>query len=198
VSRSRPTIRPAERRDAADLVILTDLAGHGLPGWLWGQAASRGEATALEYGRSRVLREGEAYSWRNAHVAEIDGAVAGMLLGYRQPNAMQPPDPGEGNPVLHPLGVLEAQAPGTWYVNILAVYPEFRERGVAAEILGKADELAAATGAHGLSLIMQDDNLGALRVYDCAGYRIAARRPFRPFPGASPAKEWLLLVKPRG
>jgi ribosomal protein S18 acetylase RimI-like enzyme len=75
-----------------------------------------------------------------------------------------------------PLQELENLAPGTWYVNVLAAYPEMRGQGLGTALLALADKLAADTDRRGLSLIVSDANTGARRLYERTGYREAGRR----------------------
>jgi len=190
------TLRPGRRTDASDMAVLVDIAGHGLPAYFWSAMVERGEAgSVLEAGRMRALREDGLFSYRNAVIAELDGEVAGLLTGYRQSDHAPGQEPAEMDPVVRPLVELEGQAPGTWYVNVLATFAEHRGKGVGAALLERAEAIAAETRARGLSLIVGDDNAGARRLYARHGYRDAATRPFHPFPGCHPAGNWILMVK---
>lgn len=189
-------IRPATRADAAAMTVLIDIAGYGLPSWLWSTAPARDpRQSVLDFGRRRALREEGAFTYRNAFIAEHDGQTAGMLLGYREPDE-PPPSPGaDAHPVLRPLFELEALAAGTWYINVLATFPEFRGRGIGSALMRKVEALAVETGASRPSLIVQDDNEGAIRIYERHGYRTVAARPFVPFPDCAPADNWLLMLR---
>ena len=90
---------------------------------------------------------------------------------------------------------LEAKAPGSWYVNVLATFPEFRRRGLALKLLGIAAEQARAIGAGALSVIVAGANERAARLYARAGYRPAAREPAFACPGAPNAGDWVLMLK---
>ncbi len=189
-------IRPARPGDASDIAVLVDMASYGLASWLWGGAVLRGEAASvLEIGRDRALRDDGPMTYRRAFVAEIDGTPAGMLRGYLQPQPMPEPNWAEVPAQLRPLLELEAEAPGSWYVNVLAVFPEARRRGVGAALLAKAEELAAAAGTKRMSLVVEDDNPAGLALYQRTGYRPAATRPFVPFREKPAAREWILMVK---
>lgn len=191
-----PEIRPATPADAASMAVLVDIAGYGLPAWIWSAAVARGDASSvLEVGRSRALREQGSFSYRNAFIAELDGNVAGMLTGYRQPDTMTIDDLAEVDPVLRPLFALEALAPGTWYVNVLATFAEYRSKGVGAALLAQAETLARQTNASGLSVIFEDDNLGGRQLYERTGFKEVASRPFVAFPGCRPAHAWILMAK---
>jgi ribosomal protein S18 acetylase RimI-like enzyme len=58
-----------------------------------------------------------------------------------------------------------------WILNDLFVLPEFRRQKVARALLKKADELAVATNARGLSLMTAVDNAPAQRLYQDLGWK---------------------------
>lgn len=192
---SELTLRPARREDASHLVALIDIAGRGLPSFFWRQAAGPGQSV-IEVGRQRAMREEGGFSYRNARIAEADGVVVGMLLGYRQPDTMVLPDLADVPELIRPLIELEALAPGTWYLNAVAIYPEARGRGYGARLLAEADRIAAEEKARDVSLITEAANAGAQRLYERCGYRRLASRPFVAFDERMPQpNEWLLMVK---
>lgn len=75
-----------------------------------------------------------------------------------------------------PLQQLENLAPGTWYVNVLAVRPQLRGLGLGTKLLAFADETGRALGKRGMSVIVSDANAGARQLYERCGYRQAAAR----------------------
>jgi ribosomal protein S18 acetylase RimI-like enzyme len=187
-------IRPATKRDALHMAALADIAGHGLPAWVWSQACEKSQSV-IEVGRARAMREEGDFSWRNAHMLEQDGEIAGMLLGYRQPDTMDPGDTSTIHAVFRALAELAAAAPGSWYVNIFGVFPEYRGRGFGTRLLRRAEELAAATGTRRMSLIVDSGNAAARRLYERTGYCEETRRPMVPFPGSTASGDWVLMVK---
>jgi ribosomal protein S18 acetylase RimI-like enzyme len=94
------------------------------------------------------------------------------------------------------LTLLEAQAPGYFYVNVLATYPEYRGQGVASALLAHADTLGRAAATKGMAIIVASENTRARRLYEHAGYRETARRPLVAYPGFSRGGDWVLLLKP--
>jgi hypothetical protein len=46
-----------------------------------------------------------------------------------------------------------------------------------------------------MSIIMEDANVGALRLYLRHGFAERARRPYVPFPGSMDEGDWVLLGK---
>lgn len=188
------TIRPAQQDDAPVLARLIDMAGEGIPRFLW--TGNPEGLEPLDWGARRAARDEGGFSYRNASVAVIDDAVAGMLLGYRQPDPYDVGDLDEVPAVVRSLIELEARAPGSWYVNALAALPEYRGQGVGTALLDEAERLAMETGAPALSLIASEENAGAVRLYENTGYRSCDRCPITDYPGAPYGGDWLLMVKP--
>lgn len=187
--------RLAEANDAPALAELVNFAGEGLPLYLWDRLKQPGQ-TAWDVGLERARREKSGFSYRNAVVAEIDGKCAACLIGYPQPEHPEPIDYAAMPPIFVPLQELENLAPNSWYVNVLAAYPDFRGQGLGTKLLAIADELADATGKSGLSLIMSDANEGARRLYERRGYREAGARPMVKEDWENQGRNWILLTKP--
>jgi len=190
-----PTIRPATPRDAVHLAMLVDMAAKGLASHFWRGMAEPGQSP-LEVGRARALRDEGAFSWRNAHVAEVDGEVAGALIGYVIDDPVDVSGLEGANPIVRDLTLLEARAPGHWYVNVLAAYPEYRGRGVGSLLLKHADTVGKAATQSGMAIIVASQNTGARRLYERLGYRFVARRPVVDPSGLAGSGDWLLLTKP--
>lgn len=188
-------IRPAAAADAAHLAVLVDIAAQGLAVRMWQGLAARGQSP-LEFGRGRALRETGGFSYRNAFLAEADGAVAGLLVGY--PLMGGAIDLSDVPPLVRPMTELEAEVPGHWYVNVLAVYPEFRGRGIGGRLLDHADAVGRTASPVGMAIIVAASNDGAHRLYRRHGYRQAGSRPPVPDPALHDPGTWLLLRKPHG
>jgi ribosomal protein S18 acetylase RimI-like enzyme len=181
-------LRAATRDDASDLARLVDMAGEGLPSYLWSGMAEPGE-DVWEVGRRRAERDEGAFSWRNATVAAVDGRVAGCLIGY--PIAAAVPED-DLPPLFRPIQALENAAVKTWYVNVLATYPERRGQGVASALMAQAEGLG---GAGGTSLIVADRNTAARLFYERRGYRERDRRRMVKEAWRCNSDFWVLLVK---
>jgi ribosomal protein S18 acetylase RimI-like enzyme len=128
-------------------------------------------------------------------VAEAEGRVIASLVGYPLPERPEPIDHATMPPMFLPLQELENLAPGTWYVNVLATRPDYRNRGYGTRLLGLAERLAAAAGTAGLSIIVSDANAGARRLYERSGCSEAARRPMVKERWENLGETWVLLVK---
>jgi GNAT superfamily N-acetyltransferase len=148
-SSSNPGLRPAQREDASVLAELVNYAGEGLPLYLWTKLAEPGE-TAWDVGRRRAAREEGSFSYRNATIIEHDGRVAGSLIGYAIADDPEP-IPSDIPAMFWCLQELENLAPGTWYVNVLAVLPECRVLGLGSDLLRLADDTGRRLGKRGMS-----------------------------------------------
>jgi ribosomal protein S18 acetylase RimI-like enzyme len=188
-----PAIRPATIADATHLAALVDIAGEGFASYFWSQMAAVGQSP-FEVGRARAMRDEGAFTFRNAHVAEADGPVAGALVGYRIDDPADYRAVADASDLVRPLLELEAEAPGFWYLNVLAVFPEHRGKGIGRALLSHADGLGRAIGVRGMAVIVASTNEGAVRLYKDAGYAERARRPITPFPGYRRGGDWVLMT----
>ena len=93
---------------------------------------------------------------------------------------------------------LENLAPDTWYVNVLAVRPQFRGAGLGTRLLAHADDIASERGHRGLSIIVSDANRGARRLYERCGYEEAASRAMVKEAWVNEGQNWVLLMKTLG
>lgn len=190
-------LRAATLADATHLAALVDIASEGFASYFWRELAEAGQSP-FEIGRSRAMRDHGAFTWRNATIAEVAGEVAGCLVGYRIADRVDPAEIAAAAELVRPLVALEAEAAGHWYVNVLAVFPEYRGSGIGAALLARADELGRESRAPGMAIIVASENDGAMRLYRRAGYASLARRPLVAFPGLRRGGDWVLMTKPCG
>ena len=187
--------RPARKSDAAEVALLVNIAVHGgmAQGWAHSDEA-RGTYEPLEVGRLQMMSDDE-FGWTSATMAEVDGEVVGMLLGYRKADAFTPVPAGVRG-FMRPIEELEADANGTWFISMLGVHVHWRSKGVGSQLLEVADVKRASTKAKGVSLIVEDTNAGARRLYERRGFAVRNSRPMVPWSGGTaPGKDWLLMVK---
>ena len=94
-----------------------------------------------------------------------------------------------------PLPELEDLVPGTWYVNVLAAYSEYRGKGLGTALLRLAEDLASETLRRGMSIVVADTNAGARRLYERCGYREVASRRMVKDGWVHPGTSFVLLTK---
>ena len=186
-------IRKAQAKDAAHLVRFINMAADDLPMHFWRKSVGP-EGDPIAYGMERAARETGSFSFNSAWLAEVDGAVAACLLGYPaedEPSPIAPDTP----PVFVPLLELEALAPSSWYLNVLATYDSFRGKGCGSALLAEAEAITRADGRKTISLITADTHHDAQRLYAAKGYVEIARRPVVKGDWQVDASEWILMIK---
>ncbi len=185
------TIRGATVDDAKDLAQLVNHAGEGMPHHYW-RSIGGPDADPWEIGIERARRESGAFCYRKATMIELGGRVAGALISYPVTETTTKDDYASMPPLFVPLQELEDQAVGTHYINVLAVHPALRGRGLGGRLLQRAED--AAKGRT-MSLVVSDANVGARRLYERTGYRLRASRPAIKDGWDNPVQDWLLMVK---
>ena len=185
----RMILRPGTTDDTDLLIEVYTLASEGIANHVWAQIAVREGRDIAEVARERALGkfgDPAITIW----VAELDGRPAGAILTYA---VGQEPEALDGLPPLFvPLVVLENQAPGTHYVNVLAVLPEFRRCGVASRLLARAVEEA---GERPLSLIVSDANVGARATYAALGFRDGPTESMVKDGWNGRGETWILMIR---
>lgn len=119
-------------------------------------------------------REDVLYSWRNTILAEVDGRVVGGLTQYDGARYA------EMRAITFPLitqacGIdysdmdLETY-PGEYYLDSMAVLPEYRGQGIATALLKDGIARATAAGITQCSMIVSPENPEAQKLYESLGF----------------------------
>lgn len=186
--------RPATFEDARHLARLVNFAGEGLAHYHWQTLAGEldGDIDPWVIGIRRAASETSGFSFTKSLVVEVGGKVAGCVSSYPidAPNSQD--DHTSVNPVFRPLLELEDLIVGSRYINVLAVYPEHRGKGIGSRLLAQAEALSRGRR---MSLIVSDSNHGAIRLYERYGYSEFASRPKVKGDWNGPGDRWILMVK---
>jgi ribosomal protein S18 acetylase RimI-like enzyme len=186
------TLRPARRGEARIAARLMQIAADGMADYTWSTLAEPGD-DLLDVGEQRLARVGTPMSFENATFAELDGMVSGMMLGFPVPDGDVPVAAPDADPVLAPL--MELEQPNSFYICALAVFEKRRGIGIGSVLLRAAERMAASQGFNTLSLIVFEQNVGALKLYQRVGYEEVARRPLTPHPLLPFTGDALLVAK---
>ena len=193
MSYSDLVLRPAGPEDAPALVDIVEMASDGLVTHIWQGMAEPGE-TPRDVGLRRARRSEGAFSHVNATLATLTGRTQGGLIGYPLGG---PEEIGPDMPAMFvPLQELENRVPESWYVNVLAVMPDWRGIGIGSRLLFEAERQARASGCDRMSIIVSNANTGARRVYERFGFVFDAERPIGMSDWENPGTHWQLLIKP--
>jgi len=131
----------------------------------------------VKIGARNAQSEEDNFSYRNVHLALLNGNVAGMMLAYRLPSADAIEDPNSYPEFIRPFIELEQCVPESFYINMLASYPEYRNRGVGTALMENVDSLARGAGCTMSCAEVFEENCGALRFYQRLGYHVIEKRP---------------------
>ena len=190
------TFRPATREDSRKIAELFRIASGGVAEYVWSTLAPEYPGlTPLEIGARRYARDEGSFSYRNCTVAELGGEVIGMLHAFpmedepEQEEASEPIDP-----VLEPYARLEV--PGSYYISAMAVFPEHRGKGLGAQMLEIAKDKARGSACSEVSLLVFEQNKGAIKLYERNGFRVIDRALVVPHESIRYTGEVLLMTAP--
>ena len=179
------TLRPATAEDAEIIMQGFEMAGSGMPEHFWNEARKPGQSladVALSRMRDKIADPDQTIT--------IAGDGLGAIISYDIPDE---PEPLEGlRPLIRPLVVLENQAPGTHYINMLAVQPHARRLGLGRLLIASARR--AANGKP-LSLTVDDTNTKARALYDSEGFVEIAREPLVSDGWQASGNHFILMIE---
>lgn len=191
-------IRAAHAGDTMALAELAVLAGHGLFEIFYGGLVP-GLSTLETVVRHRIEWPGgfsETKRWRVAE--DATGTTLGALNSFpHEVFESANPDPLVAGRVaaVDALTELEAEAAGTYYVNMIAVFPERRSGGVGRLLMDEAERLARQQGFAQMALCTFEADSRLVEFYERQGYRITKTKPIAPHPHLEHSGSWALLTK---
>lgn len=176
MNRPKITLRPARVEDAPTIAMAIALA-IGDEFALHDYCGDDYLAVLTEIARA----EDTQYSWRYAMVAECEGCHAGAVVGYDGAR-LQELREGTFSILRREVGRVpniddETEA-GEYYLDSVAVIPEFRGRGIGAALVDAFCERAFAEGAERVGLIVDCENPDAEKLYLSQGFERVGERLF--------------------
>lgn len=179
-------IRKAEKKDArkiAEAIIMAIGEDHAM-----GMANGHDFETVIGVFETLAESDDAQYSYTNAFVAETEGGdTAGIVLAYDGKILIEArriffrlakerfgwdifdlvPD---GEPPVE-------TDPSEFYLDTLAVWPKYRNKGVATILISEVEKKARAVGKP-VGLLCAKDNDKARRLYEYLGFKKIGERPF--------------------
>lgn len=153
-------IRPARPEDVADLAKLQVIAADGVIDAIYHDLIPGKPINEII--ERRYHRLNTTGSYENCWVTELGREVVGALHAFPLDDmAKELPDPlvpEERFAVVETFDHLDPVAAGSFHINVVALYPAFRGRGIGT-----------------LSLAVFEENAGALRLYRPLGFEEADR-----------------------
>ena len=122
-------------------------------------------------------REDLLYSYSRTRVAEVDGRVAGSLLSYRGElyKDLRHRTFTELWPEFFKMDQTSEQEadPGEYYLDTLAVLPEFRRHGIGRALIEDGIKKGQALGYSKITLVADHDMPHLVHLYESIGFRKA-------------------------
>ena len=155
-------------------------------------------------------RAANIYSYEHTYFAELDDRTSGMLLGFdhdvlgdlQASTRRKMQDILKLEYYLGALGMFTVHRamgglkPGEYLISNIAVYPEFRRRGVGRRLIEHASIEASDKGCVRLVLDVETSNETAVHFYETAGFSAVANR--RRFTLGRAAFQFLKMARPIG
>ena len=177
------TVRQADPSDAATAARLIYLTMGSLADYLLGLGDPARALMVLGglFGRPR-----NRFSYQFTDLVVAGGDVAGLLTSYPE-EEMRRLDLGMGRHLIRILGLsdflrcarrsltlanVKEAAAGEYFINSVAVLPEFRRQGIATRLMALAEAKARQHGLDRCSLSVDVDNDTARRLYERLGYQV--------------------------
>lgn len=144
-------------------------------------AMAIGEETAVFYGGENymntfeeiALLENSQYSYRNAFVAEVDGEIAGAVVGYDGAKLHNLREATLDIIFKHTgkeLQIADETDASEFYLDSLAVMPEYRGCGVGSKLILAMNERASQEYKKPIGLLVDFENPDAERLYKSLGF----------------------------
>jgi len=187
--------RTATEDDCTELALILDVAGRRLPSYLWSQDTGQGQS-CFEYGREKIRTDTNRNSYfKNWLVAEFQDKFVGAFFGFSVDDPYPEIDLEAVPECFRPCVELERVARGCWLLQAIAILPQYRGKGLARQLLGKAENVARDSGTNRIALQVEEVNEIAFNTYQKNGYIEVDRRPYIPFPGSDDTGDYVLMWK---
>jgi ribosomal protein S18 acetylase RimI-like enzyme len=192
-------IRDALADDAEALAEVCIMAAHGVME-LFYEGLVPGKSVADCVVERRILVQ-ESFASVNRWRVAVDGAGAflGALNSLPHHVLMNAPnDPLLDEARLRPIAgllELEAAAPESYYVNIIAVFPQHRRRGAGFTLMQEAERLARLENFRTMSLCTFDAADGPLAFYRRLGFEVRDMRPIEPHSAIAEVGNFVLMAR---
>ncbi len=148
----------------------------------------------------RILDRDSFATFRRWRVAtDASGNFLGALNSLPHKALMNAPDdPLLEEARLRPIAALlelEESAVDSYYVNIIAVYPQHRRSGAGAALMQDAEQLARLKNFRRMSLCTFEDDPGLMGFYRRQGFETETRRAIEPHPAIGMSGHFALMTR---
>jgi len=189
--------KPEDARACAQLFIM---ASHGIAEAVYRDLIP-GQTTDQIIGERRIRPDGRSSSYTNWRIAEdgfgnVAGGINALPLDHMGRSSPEELLTEERTRVLAPLLALDAEAAGTYFINVIAVFPEYRRAGIARRLISLAFDDARKAGIATVSLTTFEEDRRLIEYYRGLGFAVAAFRPIVPHECLACGGNLILMTSP--
>ncbi|SIS10551.1 Ribosomal protein S18 acetylase RimI [Peribacillus simplex] len=164
-------IRKATPEDADKAAVLTRLAIKEIAEVLTGETE---EERILSVLADLFRKSGNRISYENTLVSEHDGQVSGLIIAYHGKDAESLDEPIVKQlrmKMKDPSVTLDKEAEmRDFYLDTVSVDPNFQGKGIGSALIQYVEEYAKHKGYPRISLVVENENEAANRLYSRLGY----------------------------
>ncbi|MED3986921.1 GNAT family N-acetyltransferase [Peribacillus simplex] len=164
-------IRKATPEDAEKSAILTRLAIKEIAEVLTGETE---EERVLSVLADLFRKSGNRISYENTFVSEHEGQVSGLIIAYHGKDAESLDEPIVKQlrmKMKDPSVTLDKEAEmKDFYLDTVSVDPNFQGKGIGSALIQYVEGYAKNKGYPRVSLVVENENEGANRLYSRLGY----------------------------
>lgn len=192
-------IRDARKNEAKQLARLVNIAGQGpdsvgLDYTVWSRGANEGQ-DPYDVGSLRIENEVGGYSYNNIRIIEVDAKPAALAMSFEVIKKSQT-EMDEIDDLFKIFSVLAQQRIGSYYLDSLAVFPEYRGCGFGRILIEDTINKAVKGGYSEVSLLVFEKNEAALSLYKKLGFRETSKLKAPAHPSMPYEGYVILLSKP--
>jgi ribosomal protein S18 acetylase RimI-like enzyme len=190
------TFRSAAATDVEQLIDLMVLSSWGGIRLAWERVRAHGE-TWRDRGRQEISDRDSEIGFSRFVVADAGGRIAAMIL-LNLIGDTSDIDPRHGPAQEAGALRLIKLSHHAVFIREIATADWARGRGLATELIGLAEQVAASNGAPRVTLIVNDANAAAGRLYAALGFRTCSEEASLGHPRFPDGSRLLLMEKALG
>lgn len=179
--------RDGKRSDSRNIAELYNMSTAGVANYIWTKLANPGEEI-LDAGERYHEKDGSVYNYKNCTIIEVNETTAGMVMAF----PVEPSSLVDDDPVLAPFDRLKEE--DSYFISGIALYPEYRGRGLGHQLAARAKQQAIMRGFNKLSIVIFEDNEHVLEQYKKLGYREVKREKIIQHPMIQHTGDAILMV----
>lgn len=163
----------------SDANVIAQLLMYSMEDITYDFIGTRDQNKAIEFLSELIMQANNQYSYENAWIYEIDGKIAGTCIVYDGSLLYELRQPvldlllTKFNRKINPQDETE---PGEIYIDNVAIFPEFRGKGIGTEIFQFIIEEYADKKNQTIGLLVDLNKPRAQKLYESLGFKVIGEK----------------------